>query len=55
MDETKLFFNEISLLTKLSPYLKFSNYRINPLLLGDIDTTLEYTYSKFQVSSWHLN
>ena len=31
--------------TRLSPYLEFPNSKINPILLGEIVITLEYTYS----------
>jgi len=42
-------------LKRLNPHLEFPNSRINPILLGGINTTLEYTYSKFKDLSWHLN
>jgi len=39
-------------LKRLNPRLEFPNSRINPnFYLGGTITTLEYTYSKFQVLS----
>ena len=54
IDKIQSIVNEVSLSTRLSPHLEFPNSRINHLLLRGIHI-LEYTYSKFQDPSWHLN
>ena len=63
IDNTQLFFNEVSLSSRLSPHLEFTNYRINHLVLIGIHnprvhllfSAIPKLTSQLAWLCWHFN